>query len=278
MTICNFILVGGENMTLKHIKTFVAVILPLLLILLSRQSVYADKLDVTLSYPKEVQSGRSFEIKINLNSDVDIGAVQLSVSYVESNISFKSVQCQSGESYSYEEAGKTEIICLFSNGVSSGELATISLTSQSGSNGSQTIDFSCVQAVSLDLNEVDVNIENSAVIEIVSSSSGGKSNSVSHSKTTSSRQNISSSAKSSASKNSAKSSEILSSGKSYSDTLDSNIKGDSVIQYGNSREDVGYLTQGDKKVSYVMAGVGITLSVLLILFVVFRAGQMSKKK
>lgn len=276
----NINLIGGENMASQSVKRIASVVFSLLFLLLSSLSTYADSAEIKVSAPTEVKSGRSFDVAVNLHCDVPIAAVQFLVSYDENMILFKSARCRDGEIYLNEETGETEIICLFSSGISSGELLTLTFTAQSGSQGSQTLAFACIQAVSLEMNEVGVNIENSVNIDIVSSGGSEKSSSASNAKAPISSKNTPASAKTTSNEVShGKNSGILSSIKSDSDydSSNHNATGGSVIEYSNGGEKVGYLSQDDKRFSYVMAGVGGTLSVIMILFAVFRAGQMSKK-
>ena len=60
-------------------------------------------------------------------------------------------------------------------------------------------------------------------------------------------------------------------------TADSQNNTTSISQLGSGK-DIGNLNLKDSRAKYVFVGIGITLSVMGILFVVFRLGQLSRRK
>lgn len=265
-------------------------------------SIAAEQVELTVDLPESVNIGNSFDVKVASKSNSYVKAISMNVSYDSNYISYKGItNVQSCEIDTFESDGKIATILLFDNYLISGDVFTLTFTAKTGNSSSRrNFSFEVLEAVDVNLNNASVKIPNSLQINIVKK---GEQNS--NDNKDSSFQG-SASSRLSSSKSNSRSSSLASNSNSTRSTVESNVsktysssyfENDEVFEGNidvennvNSKnteasiaqlddgEAVGSLNLSENSSTYIFMGVGITLSIIGILFVVYRMGQLSRRK
>ncbi len=299
---------------IRPIKLILSLTLIIFIMLINTVGVSAEQFELTAKFPYSVNIGNSFDIIFSSEANTNIKAVKIKASYNSDYISFKNIDnLQSGEIKFNNENSKIDFIILFDSTLKNGDVFKLQFTSKNGNKSSkQNIAFEVSEAVDNNLNDVSVKISNNVGIEIIKKGdqnsekethstesdsaalSESKSKSVTSAKSYKSGGEVSVSSSANAN-NSRTGSYVYSS--DYSDdkknstsdtgiidnyydndiTADSQNNTTSISQLGSGK-DIGNLNLKDSRAKYVFVGIGITLSVMGILFVVFRLGQLSRRK
>lgn len=301
---------------IRPIKLILSLTLIIFIMLINTVGVSAEQFELTAKFPYSVNIGNSFDIIFSSEANTNIKAIKIKASYNSDYISFKNIDnLQSGEIKFNNENSKIDFIILFDSTLKKGDVFKLQFTAKSGNNSSnQNISFEVSEAVDNNLNDVLVKISSNVGIEIIKkgdqnsekethsteSDSAALSESKSKSKSVTSAKSYKSggevSVSSSANANNSRTGSYVYSS-DYSDdkknstsdtgiidnyydndiTADSQNNTTSISQLGSGK-DIGNLNLKDSRAKYVFVGIGITLSVMGILFVVFRLGQLSRRK
>lgn len=265
----------------KVIKISMTVILTIILSFCTSILASASECDIKISSPDSVNVGRSFVINFSLPNQqaVNISALKIVAKYSGENLNFRSAECAQGEVDYHNENGEVTLICLFTDGIRSGDnFLSLSFTAKTGQDGSkQKLSFQCPEAVDNNLNSMSASITGSINIEITrSNSEKGSSSWVSGSKGNSSKSSEKSSAKSSSSP---KASSKISGGWYESSTtgVDADME-EPTENIAESLPSIGYLSSDNGKNGYLFAGAGIGLSVAVFIFIAYKIGRADRDK
>lgn len=276
-------LIGG-NVLQNTLKAIILILISIFFVILTSFTAAAFTYNLYAEAPKNVNVGRSFDIKLSADKDQfnDICALKIIAEFNSDSFSVKDICCNGGEAEYSNENGKLTVICLFNNGVEDKkDFLTFSFTAKTGQNSSsQTINFSCTEAVDTNLNNVDVTVKNNVLIDINKSSSAS-------SKTSENTKNSSFKISDKISSKSASSSKSKkNTGSSKSENKNSNAphstNSASEAENGESQADdtnlpeVGYLSDNNNTTNYVIAGIGIGVSVAAVIFISYKIGNKNK--
>lgn len=276
----------GNAMVIKIIKYVVLTFISIILICFYTISTAAQQIDISVNTPINVNVGRSFNVNFTVTNDCgNIAALKFTVKYSDENLSLKGAECAlNGEVKFYAENGTATVICLFSDGLKTPDnFLTLTFTAVTGqSAGTQVIELKCTEAVDTGLNDITVAITEKVEIDIIRSSSEAAEGSTQNSQR-SSGSNVSS--KSSAASSLTSKSQSSAVSRSSADKLKDNtsifeFENDNIFNEFDTEDDypsVGYLLDENSKMKNIFAGIGIGVSVMIILFVTFRIGQMSRR-
>ena len=288
-------------MKIKSARILASAIFTIFAIVINTIAVSAAQAEITVQVPESVNIGRSFDIIFTADSNTNIKAIRIEIGYNSNYISFKSIdKIQSGEINYNSKDNAVDMILLFDSTMKKGDIFALQLTAKTGNSSSvQNLSFKVVEAVDKDINDADVNISGSANIEIIkksdqseessnirtystvkSSQSSKSSNTISSSsgrvsKSDSSRTDSHVAQDSNVSENFEQDVEQINLNEDFNDYESSSA---SMVHSGNNGETIGMLNRRESNSKYVLAGAGGTLSVIGILFAVFRLGQLSKRK
>lgn len=281
-------------------KLFQSVSLILLILLITVYCISSSAISTykfEILSPESVKVGSSFDVKITSKSRSSLKAVKMCISYDSNYISVKSIENnQQCEITKVNDNGKLSLIILFNETLSDGEICTVTFTAKLGvASSNQCILFDVTEAVNDDLSDAVVTLPESVTIKTLKNSDVSSADIQNRtvqtpvqSGNTSSKTSSSSSSNRLSSKNS-KSEKSASSGSNSKSAKDKSVKNNSsgnnqsidnttsITQPDEESNDIDLKIKEDKG-KLVFAGVGLTLSVIGVFFVVYRLGQISGKK
>ncbi len=296
---------------LRPIKLVLSLTLIIFSMFINTVKVSAEQFELTAKLPDSVNIGNSFDIMFSTEVNTNVKAIRIKVNYNSDYISFEDIDNIQPSEVKFNSANNTiDFIILFDSTLKSGDVFKLEFAAKSGNKSSkQNILFEVSEAVDNNLNDVSVKISNNVGIDIIKK---GDQTSEKETNSTESGSTVLSESKSANSVKSSKSSSVLSENSSsrannshtesivyHSDYLRSNnnstsdtgttseyYKNDSTANSKNNTTsisqlggtDIGNLNLKESRGKYVFVGIGITLSVMGVLFVAFRLGQLSKRK
>ena len=287
-------------MSLKKYGRFIGVLVLALLIVCTPLCAAAETVTVLCRSEESVGIGRSIDVILSVESDAKLKAIQFVVKYDNDSLSFSSVSSEkSGEFENSDQNGEAMIIALFDEPVGKGDILTVKFTAKTGrSSSSQVLCFEPVQAVDGDANDLPLSMTDEVSFSVVKKSEASSDSIHSESNETASVNNSVSENKTSVSK-AAKGSSEKSQSQNVKDTLskdksktesshnsqeegqtnpsESDSGAASITQYGERRQ-FGVITDSDNAASYIFLGVGISVCAAVMLFAVYRIGQLSIRK
>lgn len=251
---------------------------------------------VTVVCPESVNIGRSFNAVLRAEEDTNIKAVQFKINFNNEYLSFKDgSMIQDGELSVNADNGSVDMIILFSENMTKGDIASLNFTANTGKPGSeQKISFFLEQAVDKSLNDAEIVLSDFVEISILRKTdvSGQESGSSSQKQSgnvskgyVSKYSGVSSSSVSSKSSSKSKSKSSSSAKKNQnnsSDNKENNSVSDIKREHDwDSEEDFSQIQkrsedifENNDKQKYLFAGIGGTISVIAVLYCVYQAGKI----
>ena len=127
---------------------------------------YENAFDIEM--PESVNSGRSFDIRIKYNGDSLLGGIWLNIKYDPEYFSFKSFSAGNSTSDHENKDGRLAVICLFNTADNEIKDMTVTFTSKTGvPSETKSFEFTCVQAVSSDGEDIDTSMTSALEIRVI---------------------------------------------------------------------------------------------------------------
>lgn len=272
----------GGNVLQNTLKAIILFLISAFFVIFTSSTAVASTYGLSAEAPKSVNVGRSFDIQLSADNGQisNICALKIITEFSCENFSVKDIYCNGGEAEYSNENGKLTVICLFNNGIENEkDFLTLSFTAKTGQNSSrQTININCTEAVDNNLNNVNIIVKNSISIDIIKSTSSNVSENAKNGSLKLSEKISSKSTSSSNSKRNTVNSKSENKNSKSSHSSNSILESENgELQANNTNlPEVGYLSDNNNTTNYVIAGIGIGISVTAIIFISYKIGNKNK--
>ena len=242
--------------------------------------------DLVLSAPESADPGRRFTVSLHLEGEDDLSAVHIDLTYEEPLTLADVKESQPCKLRYKEKDGGAELILLSKSTFSPGEAAVLTFSLKSAS-GSVAINAKVTRALNEKLEDVSLKCVGCTVEinEKADSHTGSQTGSSSARQSDTKVRSSSGGARASSAKGSGAQSKRVSSKSSSKKTSASSSKGSSKASSESTPQEVSasyrettgrVVGNEDSPLKYAAAGSAMTVAVLLILFAVYRMGQLSR--